>query len=455
MSFFFLYVILEQKLVESLAVHGIHPEDLASPLISEAEAAIEKRKELEKKKREYINNDLKKYTEKLNKIKEGTETIPEETIVENEENIETSIEGSTIVNNDSLNQTNDDDDDDDSSSTSEHKLEVEKVDFATPQPNTEPVNKANSPTLSELSEYRRKNDELQKNYNISLKEVLEVSDIRYTILSHLFLISIGDGMYDARSRALLKRIANILQVDDYNFIKIEKEIIYQIKSTQEEADELRRDETSIDNRASEYKKKRWLYMGLASISGGIVIGLTAGLAAPLISTGLGATLSMIHLGVHGTTAFLGSTAGITLISSAGTLTGASLTGMKMAKRTRGVSEFEFIHIEHWRKEYEENKKKIEGGEEIEGEDKNQQNDKIEGSKVEEENHDEVEKMKEEKVEENVEENKEETVEENKEEIVEEKKEENVEEKKEETVEVETSEKVDSPEIKNEGKKKKE
>ncbi|OUM63591.1 hypothetical protein PIROE2DRAFT_34163, partial [Piromyces sp. E2] len=153
-------------------------------------------------------------------------------------------------------------------------------------------------------------------------------------------------MYDARSRALLKRVAHYLQVDDYNLIKIEKEIIFQIKSSQEEVDELRRDESSIDNRASEYKKKRWLYMGLASISGGLVIGLTAGLAAPLISTGLGATLSMIHLGVHGTTAFLGSTGGIALISSAGTLTGASLTGMKMAKRTRGVSECEFIQIEN-------------------------------------------------------------------------------------------------------------
>ncbi|ORX83100.1 DUF726-domain-containing protein [Anaeromyces robustus] len=348
-----------QKLIESLATHGILPEDLASPLITEAESAIEKRKEFEKKKREYIDNDFQKHHEKLNKINEGTETIPEETAVNSENN----VEESTIINNDNEDE------------VSEKKNEYEKVDFHSSHPapsesTVRPSSPTASSTISELSELRRRNDELQRKYNISLKEMLEVSDIRYIILSHLFLLSIGDGMYDARSRALLKRVANYLQVDDYNLIKIEKEIIFQIKSSQEEADELRRDETSIDNRASEYKKKRWLYMGLASISGGIVIGLTAGLAAPLISTGLGATLSMIHLGVHGATAFLGSTGGIALISSAGTLTGASLTGMKMAKRTRGVSEFEFIQIENWRRKYEEEKNKIEEGKNEEEECKN-------------------------------------------------------------------------------------
>jgi hypothetical protein len=243
--------------------------------------------------------------------------------------------------------------------------------------------------------------------------MLEVSDIRYIILSHLFLICIGDGMYDARSRALLKRVAHYLQVDDYNLIKIEKEIIYQIKSSQEDADELRRDETSIDNRASQYKKKRWLYMGLASISGGLVIGLTAGLAAPLISTGLGATLSMIHLGVHGTTAFLGSTGGIALISSAGTLTGASLTGMKMAKRTRGVSEFEFIQIENWRKEFEESKNKIEGEEVEEGKEKEKnENDENKIETTENSNNEKADFInKEEKIEEKIEVKVEEKVEE--------------------------------------------
>jgi len=358
-------MLIDQKLVESLATHGIHPEDLASPLITEAEEAIERRKEFEIKKREYINNDIRKYNEKLEKIKEGTETIPEEDSLLNDEANEAIIEDSTVINNDSINGISDDDIE--ISSSYENKSEVISSQSVPSEVTIRPSSPTASSSITELSELRRKNDELLKNYNITLKEMLEVSDIRYIILSHLFLICIGDGRYDARSRALLKRVAHYLQVDDYNLIKIEKEIIFQIKSSQEKVDELRCDETSIDNRASQYKKKRWLYMGLASISGGLVIGLTAGLAAPLISTGLGATLSMIHLGVHGTTAFLGSTGGIALISSAGTLTGASLTGMKMAKRTRGVSEFEFIQIEDWRKKFEESQKnKIEDkkGEEV-------------------------------------------------------------------------------------------
>lgn len=68
------------------------------------------------------------------------------------------------------------------------------------------------------------------------------------------------------------------------------------------------------------KAKRYVLIGLASIGGGALIGVTGGLAAPLIGAGLG---SMI-----GTTAFgvLGTGFGVAAVASLFGAAGAGLTG---------------------------------------------------------------------------------------------------------------------------------
>lgn len=80
-------------------------------------------------------------------------------------------------------------------------------------------------------------------------------------------------------------------------------------------------------------------MGLAAVGGGLVIGLSAGLLAPVIGAGLGAALGTI--GITGTTGFLAGAGGAAIITTTGVVTGANIAGRGMARRTREVRTFEF------------------------------------------------------------------------------------------------------------------
>lgn len=72
------------------------------------------------------------------------------------------------------------------------------------------------------------------------------------------------------------------------------------------------------------KIKRYALIGLATLGGGAVLGLTGGLAAaPLIGAGVGTFLG------GASAAALGSTAGIAIIGSLFGVAGAGLTGIKV------------------------------------------------------------------------------------------------------------------------------
>ena len=72
--------------------------------------------------------------------------------------------------------------------------------------------------------------------------------------------------------------------------------------------------------------------------GGLVIGLSAGLLAPVIGAGLAGALTTV--GVTGTSGFLAGAGGAAIISSGATLTGSVIGGKAMAKRTRHVKTFD-------------------------------------------------------------------------------------------------------------------
>lgn len=85
-----------------------------------------------------------------------------------------------------------------------------------------------------------------------------------------------------------------------------------------------RDEKKELSRRERTKKiKRYALIGLATLGGGAVLGLTGGLAAaPLIGIGVGPLFG------GATAAALGSTAGIAIIGSLFGVAGAGLTGME-------------------------------------------------------------------------------------------------------------------------------
>jgi len=72
------------------------------------------------------------------------------------------------------------------------------------------------------------------------------------------------------------------------------------------------------------------------------MGLSAGLLAPVIGAGLGAAFATI--GVSGSGAILSSVGGAAVITTTGVLTGSSIAGRGMARRTQYVTSFEILPL---------------------------------------------------------------------------------------------------------------
>ncbi|THC93804.1 hypothetical protein EYZ11_006722 [Aspergillus tanneri] len=164
-------------------------------------------------------------------------------------------------------------------------------------------------------------------------------DLRWTVLCDLFLVLIADSVYDARSRTLLERVGASMDVSWLQIARFEKRVIDALEM-QEAADKETWDESEhMEARRKKALKRRYITMGLATVGGGLVIGLSAGLLAPVIGAGLAAGFTTV--GISGTGAFLGGAGGTALIASGATLTGSTI-GMKAShRRTGAVQTFEY------------------------------------------------------------------------------------------------------------------
>lgn len=180
-------------------------------------------------------------------------------------------------------------------------------------------------------------------------------DIRWTVLCDLFLILVADSVYDARSRVLLENVALKLGLGWIDVVKFERRVTESLE-IQEGVEKLENQEI-IDGSSKAARKKRYMMVGLATlgnswnvcsccdwlivlVGGGLVIGLSAGLLAPVIGAGLGAALTTV--GISGTTGFLAGAGGAAVITTGGVLTGSGIAARGMARRTRSVRTFDVL-----------------------------------------------------------------------------------------------------------------
>ncbi|KAL5359727.1 hypothetical protein BJX96DRAFT_61503 [Aspergillus floccosus] len=164
-------------------------------------------------------------------------------------------------------------------------------------------------------------------------------DLRWTVLCDLFLVLIADSSYDSRSRTLLERVGKSMEVSWLQIARFEKRVIDALEM-QEAAEKETWDESdNMEKRRKLALKRKYMIMGIATVGGGLVIGLSAGLLAPVIGAGLAAGLTTV--GISGTGAFLGGAGGTALIASGATLTGSTI-GLKASHRRMGaVQTFEY------------------------------------------------------------------------------------------------------------------
>ncbi|KAL8948535.1 MAG: hypothetical protein Q9222_005285 [Ikaeria aurantiellina] len=164
-------------------------------------------------------------------------------------------------------------------------------------------------------------------------------DLRWTVLCDLFLLLIADSVYDARSRRLLERVGESLKVPWLDICRFEKRVTDSLEM-QEAANKETWDEAEhMENRRKLALKRRYMMMGLATVGGSLVIGLSAGLLAPVIGAGLAAGFTTI--GVAGTSGFLAGAGGTALITSGAVVTGGTIAVRASNRRTGAVRTFEY------------------------------------------------------------------------------------------------------------------
>ena len=164
-------------------------------------------------------------------------------------------------------------------------------------------------------------------------------DIRWTVLCDLFLLLIADSTYDARSRTLLEHVAGALSVEWQEVCRFEKRVTDALEMQEQADKENWNEDEHLAARAKAAKRKRLMVMGLCTVGGGLVIGLSAGLLAPVIGAGLAAGFTTI--GVAGTSTFLGGTGAAALIGTVGTATGGIVGVRASNRRTGAVKTFEY------------------------------------------------------------------------------------------------------------------
>jgi hypothetical protein len=195
-----------------------------------------------------------------------------------------------------------------------------------------------SPNDSDKDGDENEDDDLNFLSDIADKKSLEI-DIRWTVLCDLFLIMISDSNYDSRSRTLLELVGSYLEIEWMDICRFEKRITEALE-VQENADkEDWNEDEHMEKRRKGALRKRYMVMGMATVGGGLIIGLSMGLLAPVIGAGLAAGFTTF--GITGTGSFLAGAGGAAIITTTGVMTGSNIGFKAGNNRTGAVQTFEY------------------------------------------------------------------------------------------------------------------
>lgn len=164
-------------------------------------------------------------------------------------------------------------------------------------------------------------------------------DIAWTVICDLFLLLIQDSHYDSRSRSLLIEFAEVLNIGSQDICQFEKRIIEALELEQATEEQVWDEKDHMDKRRKANRRKKLYYIGMATLGGSLVLGLSGGLLAPAIGAGFAAGLSTV--GITGASAFLTGIGGTTVVAVGSTAMGARIGTKSMQRRMGSVRTFEF------------------------------------------------------------------------------------------------------------------
>jgi hypothetical protein len=174
---------------------------------------------------------------------------------------------------------------------------------------------------------------------------LEIEQRRLVLHSTMLLL-LSLEHYAGHSRVLLLYLASSLQIPVVWLAEHEGQVA---RSLLQAAEEMNADKETKKKAEENASSRKWK-VGLASVAGAAVIGITGGLAAPLVAAGIGSVMG--GLGLAGSTAavYLGSVASSTVV--VGGLFGAyggRMTGQMMDEYAKEVEDFGFVHVHKFSK----------------------------------------------------------------------------------------------------------
>jgi len=240
-------VSIEQKMIESLGVHGVLASDLVPALMTTHTVANP----------EYDPEEARRQAE------EAIKNPPPDTVDSDDE----SISDQTLVN--------------EPLPTSHFEPENKTPTPPTTYVPTSPLPEGTAPTITTtitksdggpLKQVPTTTKVLKESSTAAIPGVTTslssadqnvTLDIRWTVLCDLFLILIADSVYDARSRVLLEQVALKLGLGWLDVVKFESRVT-QALEIQEDIDTLEQQEI-VDGARKAGRKRRYMMLGLATI----------------------------------------------------------------------------------------------------------------------------------------------------------------------------------------------
>ncbi|KAF2190733.1 DUF726-domain-containing protein [Zopfia rhizophila CBS 207.26] len=185
--------------------------------------------------------------------------------------------------------------------------------------------------------------ELYPPIQTSLTELRE--DKRALVLHSLVLILLSLEHYSAHSRILLLHLCSSLGLD-LSALKKDEETV--ASGLLEAADQQLNADAETKKKAESSAMARKWKVGLASVAGAALIGVTGGLAAPLLAAGVGTVMGGLGLGATAAAGYLGTLAGSSvLVGGLFGAYGARMTGKAMDDYAKEVEDFRFIPIHNF------------------------------------------------------------------------------------------------------------
>ncbi|KAK3074843.1 hypothetical protein LTR53_002362 [Teratosphaeriaceae sp. CCFEE 6253] len=164
---------------------------------------------------------------------------------------------------------------------------------------------------------------------------------RALILHSVFLLLLSLEHYQAHSRTLLLHLTTSLNLDISFLAQDESKVARGLLTA---AENMKADDETKKKAEANQDNRKWK-VGLATVAGAALIGVTGGLAAPLIAAGVGSVMGGLGLGATAAAGYLGTLAGSTVL--VGGLFGAyggKMTGKMMDQYAREVEDFAFIPV---------------------------------------------------------------------------------------------------------------